>query len=75
MESNCYNYKLKTFEEGIFDRSTDATYIIYLEGNGRHDTIMQQLEKYHPTKLVYIVFNKGYKNCKKNLKRDLPKYD
>jgi hypothetical protein len=75
MESNCYNYKLKTFKKGIFDRSTDATYIIHLEGNGRYDTIMQQLEKYHPTKLVYIAFNKGYKKCKKNLKQDLPKYD
>jgi len=75
MESSCYNYRLKIFEDGIFDRSTNATYIIHLEGNGRYEAIMQQLEKYHPTKLVYIVINKGYKNCKKNLKWDLPKYD
>jgi len=75
METNCYNYKLKTFEKGIFDRSADATYIIHLEGNGRYDSVMQQLEKYHPTKLVYIAFNKGYKKCKKNLKQDLAKYD
>jgi len=74
MES-CYTYKLKTFDKGIFDRSTDATYIIHLEGNGRYDTFMKQLDKYHPTKLVYIVFNKGYKKCKKNLKIELPRYD
>jgi hypothetical protein len=74
MES-CYTYSLKTFDKGIFDRTADATYIIHLEGNGRYDGIMKQLEKYHPTKLVYIAFNKGYKKCKKNLKRDLPRYD
>ena len=75
MESSCYTYNLKTFDEGLFDRSTDAPYIIHLEGNGRYDSIMNQLEKYHPTKLVYIVFNKGYKKCKKNLKVEIPKYD
>ena len=74
MES-CYTYKLKPFDKGIFDRSTDATYIIHLEGNGRYDIFMNQLDKYHPTKLVYIVFNKGYKKCEKNLKKDIPRYD
>ena len=74
MES-CYRYSLKTFDKGIFDRGADATYVIHLEGNGRYDGVMKQLEKYHPTKLVYIAFNKGYKNCKKNLKTDLPRYD
>jgi hypothetical protein len=75
MKSDCYTYNLNTFDNGIFDRSVDATYIIHLEGNGRYDRIIEQLDKYHPTKLVYIVFNKGYKKCKKNLKIDLPRYD
>jgi len=75
MESSCYTYKLKTFNQGFFDKSVDATYIIHVEGNGRYDGITKQLNIYHPTKLVYIVFNKGYKKCKKNLKEQLPRYD
>ena len=75
MELSCYSYKLKRFNEGFFDKSVDATYIIHLEGNGRYDGITKELNTYHPTKLVYILFNKGYKKCKKNLKVQLPKYD
>jgi hypothetical protein len=75
MEVSCYNFVAITYEQGFLDPSTDATYIIHLEGNGRYDHIMDQLSKYHPTKLVYILYNKGYKKCKKKLPRELPRYD
>jgi hypothetical protein len=64
----CYRFELIEFEDCIFE-NIDATYIIHLEGNGRINHIFDQLKKYHPSKKVYIVFNKGYKNCEKDLAR------
>jgi hypothetical protein len=64
MDTNCYNLKEYTFDNPIFN-SVDATYIIHLEGNGRLVHIEEQLKYYHPTKIVYIVFNKGFKKCEK----------
>jgi hypothetical protein len=37
-----------------------------LEGNGRLESIQSQLQKYHPTRTVYILFNKGFKKCEKD---------
>jgi hypothetical protein len=72
---NCYNFKKIFFEKGLMDNSIDATYIIHLEDNGRLESINEQLSKYQPSKVVYIVFNKGYKKCKKNLHKQEPPVD
>jgi len=60
-----YKFKKIIFNDGILNDSVDATYIIHLENNGRYNHICQQLSEYHPTNLVYILFNKGYKKSKK----------
>ena len=65
MENPCYRFEKIEFINGLLD--IDATYIIHLENNGRLDHIKSQLSKFQPTKLVYILYNKGYKNCEKNL--------
>ena len=57
-----YKFKKISFNDGILNESVDATYIIHLENNGRYNRIQEQLEEYHPTNNVYILFNKGYKN-------------
>jgi hypothetical protein len=62
----CYRFELLEFEDCLF-KNVDATYILHLEGNGRIDHIHEQLKTYHPTKKVYIVYNKGYKKCEKDL--------
>ena len=62
----CYRFELFEFEDCLF-KNVDATYILHLEGNGRLDSIYEQLKTYHPTKKVYIVYNKGYKKCSKNM--------
>jgi hypothetical protein len=69
-------YKLKeyNFNDPIFN-SIDATYIIHLEGNGRLDHIEQQLKYYHPSKTVYILFNKGFKKCEKSKYINKPPID
>ena len=73
--TQCYNFKKIKYNTGLLDDVVDATYIIHLEGNGRYDDIMNQLKIYHPTKEVYIVFNKGYKKCKKSEHIKLPAHD
>jgi len=74
LNTECYTYKKHTYTDGLFN-NVDATYIIHLEGNGRIDAINKQLEEFHPTNIVYIVFNKGYKKCKKSLKVQNSMYD
>ena len=61
----CYYVKTLYFNDPLF-KETDATYILYLEGNGRYPQIEEQLKEYHPTKIVHIIFNKGYKKCDKH---------
>lgn len=65
MTNKCYRYEKILYKDGLFNKTIDATYIINLEGNGRLEYIMKQLEEYHPTNIVYIVFNKSFKKCKK----------
>ena len=57
--SSCYTFEQIEYSNGLLD--LDATYIIHLEGNGRIENIKSQLNEYHPTNLVYILYNKGYK--------------
>jgi len=64
--NSCYKFSKILFDNSIFNNNIDATYIIHLEGNGRLNHIINQLSIYQPTKIVYIVFNKGYKKCKKS---------
>jgi hypothetical protein len=75
MEENakCYTYEEIHFDDEVLP-SVDVTYIIYLEGNGRYESIKKQLEEYHPTKLVYILHNKGFKKCEKKIV-DMPPKD
>ena len=64
MKESCYYLKEYFFENPIFNE-VDATYIIHLEGNKRLDIILDQLKYYYPSKKLYILFNKGFKKCKK----------
>ena len=61
----CYNFEKLNYESGFLDTNIDVTYIIHLENSGRYDNILKQLEKYKPTKIVYILLNKGYSKCNK----------
>ena len=65
---SCYNFEKLNYKAGLFDETVDATYIIHLEGNGRYENILKQLEEYKPTQTVYILLNKGFKCSKKGIK-------
>lgn len=73
--TSCYTFKKYTYTDGLLNDSVDATYILHLEGNGRLDSIEKQIEEYHPTNIVYIMFNKGFKKCEKTLKKQNSVYD
>jgi len=65
---SCYRFELIQFDHGYLDESVDATYIIHLEGNKKRlNNIYTQIHTHPLTKLNYILMNKGYKKCNKNL--------
>ena len=70
----CYNFKEYNFDKPLLT-NVDATYIVHLENNGRLRHIEEQLNHYYPSKKVFIVFNKGYKNCEKDLSEKNCIYD
>jgi|688.fasta_scaffold438866_2 hypothetical protein len=65
---SCYNFEKLNYKTGLLDETVDVTYIIHLEGNGRYENILKQLEEYKPTQTVYILLNKGFKCSKKGIK-------
>jgi hypothetical protein len=72
----CYTFSKLHFKKGVYDESVDATYIITMEYSiDRHKNITKQLKKLQPTKLVYVVFNKGFRKCKKNLPENKTTFD
>jgi hypothetical protein len=75
MNNSCYRFEKYIYTDGILNDSVDATYILHLEGNGRLDDIKNQLTQYHPSNIVYIVYNSGFKKCNKSLKLQNSVYD
>lgn len=70
----CYQFHRREYEDGLF-HSVDATYILHLKDNGRLPQIEEQLSRYHPTQVVYLVENQGYKTCPKQLPESKPSHD
>ena len=67
MDNKCYNFETTNYLSGIFDKSIDATYVIFLDGNEkRRLNIENQIKKYIPTKTVHILVNKGWRKCNKD---------
>ena len=65
---NCYNKQIISFDEGILDEVIDAIYIITMKNSmGRHQKVFKQLYKYKLSKTNIIIFNQGFKECKKEL--------
>ena len=46
-----------------------------MNGNGRFTNIQKQLEYFTPTKIIYILYNSGYKSGKKRKEIDRPSAD
>jgi hypothetical protein len=61
----CYYYKTLYFKSGIFDDIIDCTFILTLENSSRDP--IKKIKEIPTSKTVIIQYNKGYKNCKKNI--------
>jgi len=72
--NKCYKINKISNKNYLF-KNIEALYVIHLEDNGRLNSIVKQLKQYKLTKEVYILFNKGYKKCKKDKHITLPRYD
>lgn len=72
---NCYRHEIIHYDKGLFDRCVDMTYIITMDNSKRIIEFMDQLEEHKPSKTVTIQFNKGFRNCNKNIKKNTPPYD
>ena len=53
----------------------DATYVIHLENNGRLENVKTGLRDFYPSKNTFILFNKGFTSCAKNLRGNETRYD
>jgi hypothetical protein len=73
--SNCYIFEKRQYNNGFLDSFVDATYILTMEDSNRKDNYEIQLKEFIPTKIVYIVYNKGYKKCNKELFKQTSNYD
>lgn len=71
MFDKCYKFKKNIYNDGILNNGIDCTYILHLVNNGRMNNIKNQLINYHPSNIVYIVFNKGYKKCFKGINNSI----
>ena len=72
MKTPWYRFKKRVYKKrnnSGLDKAIDATYIIHLEGNGRLPNIKKQLRVFKPSRVVYILFNKGFKETDKDLPR------
>ena len=63
--NNCYYFELYNYNDGILNTIVDATYIIHLVNNNRLNDIKKKINDIHTSNTLYIVYNKGFRNCKK----------
>jgi len=76
LNTHCYNFERLEFEKGgIFDGFVDATYIMTMKGSKRSEEVYKKLKEFNPTRIVYVVHNKGFKKCKKILYEQKIPYD
>lgn len=73
--SDCYYTKSYTIDSGNYDGVIECTYILLMENSKREEQIIHQVENAQVTNQVVIQYNKGYKNCEKNLRANKPNYD
>ena len=65
MNNDCYYFELYNYNDGLLSNFVDATYVIHLINNGRINDIKYKINTTHTTNILYIVYNKGYRNCTK----------
>jgi len=73
---NCYRFEIKKYNEpGQFDKCIDMAYVITMENSPRIPEFTKQLSEHIPSSTVMIQYNKGYRNCTKELPKNESSYD
>ena len=76
INDECYRFEKIEYQYGLLDSCVDATYILHLESDiERMKHIESQLKMFQPSKVVYILYNKGYTKCNKGLHKNIPPVD
>lgn len=65
INEEAYRFEEHNFQDGFFEDCVEATFIIHLVDNNRLEHILKQLKEFQPSKKVFILYNKGYNNSKK----------
>lgn len=65
--NNCYIKENISFSKGLFDNIADAVYILTMENSKRKNSYMNQIYEFKLHKNIFIMKNKGFKNCIKNV--------
>lgn len=77
--SNCYHFESFGNEEKRnlcwTSQAISATYVLHLDGNGRYDQIVGELNEIRPSEVVWILHNKGFRKCTKNDRITIPPQD
>ncbi len=69
MNSHAYRYEIINNKKGMFDNYIDMVYILTMEDSSRRAHYMNQINTYIPHNTITIQHNKGFKKCKKQLKK------
>ena len=76
INDECYRFEKIEYQYGLLDSCVDATYILHMESDiERIKHIESQLKLFQPSKVVYILYNKGYTKCNKKLHKNEPSID
>ena len=76
INNECYRFEKIEYQYGLLDSCVDATYILHLESDiERMKHIESQLKMFQPSKVVYILYKKGYSKCNKGLHKNTPGID
>lgn len=74
--SDCYRLIEEVSKHtGNFDACIDCTYVLIMEGSSREPIIRKEVSMAGITSRVVYQYNKGYKKCRKNMRKQKPNYD
>lgn len=70
MNDLCYNYERIKNDNPIFP-FIDWAYVIIMDNSKYENRVREQLNKYPLCKNTYLQWNQGFKNCRKNLAKQI----
>jgi hypothetical protein len=74
--SECYRFVEEVSKHtGNFDECIDCMYVLLMEGTDREAQVREHIKEAGITSKVIYQYNKGYRECKKNLRVQATNYD